>query len=145
MSNTGFEFDNTTGLITWQGMIIAAPGGVVSSKIYTCPATVNVGDAVATTGADQVDKANASVVADRPVIGVVRAKPTSTTCYVQYYGECDVYAGLTPEATYFLSDTVAGAITTTPPSAQGSTVQEVGFARNATTLVVLIDPDYTLL
>jgi hypothetical protein len=35
--------------------------------------------------------------------------------------------------------------TTTAPNAIGSIVQEIGFARNSTTLVVFIDPDYTTL
>jgi len=145
MSNWGFEFDNTNGYITWQGQVIAAPGGVVSSKIYNCSAGVNVGDAVNCDAADTVEKADASVIGDRPVIGIVHSKPTATTCYVQYYGECALFSGLTPQATYYLSDTTPGGITTTAPTAQGSIVQEVGFARNATTLVILIDPDYTKL
>jgi hypothetical protein len=43
-------------------------------------------------------------------------------------------SGLTPGATYYL-DTIAGAITDTPPAAAGNFVQEVGVAVSATELL----------
>jgi hypothetical protein len=118
---------------------------VESGSVYSCPTSVAVGDAVQITGADAVDKADASVPASRPVIGFVKSKPTTTSCMIHYYGEMGGFAGLAAGSTYYLSDVTPGAITTTAPSAIGSIVQEVGFARNSTTLVVLIDPDFTQL
>lgn len=117
----------------------------VESSVYSCPSGVSVGDAVQITTADNVDLADASVPADRPVIGFVKSKPTSTTCVLHYYGELGGFTGLTVGATYYLSESTPGAITTTAPSTVGSIVQEVGFARSSTTLVVFIDPDFTQL
>jgi hypothetical protein len=140
---TGFEFDNTTGRMTWQGLEIPL-GGVNVSLPYVCPVGVAVGEAVFLDSADAVDQAASTVVSDRPCIGIVRSKPTPTSCVVQYSGELSVFGGLTPAATYYLSST-AGTITATPPSASGEIVQEVGWARNATTLVIGITRDFTLL
>ena len=123
----------------------ASSTSVQSASVYTCPAGLVVGDAVQITGADAVDKADASVPADRPVVGFVKSKPTATTCILHYYGELSAFGGLSVGSTYYLSDSTPGAITTTAPNAIGSIVQEIGFARNSTTLVVFIDPDYTTL
>jgi hypothetical protein len=142
MSNTGFDFDNATGDITWMGMPIPLSALLIGG-IYNCPIGVAVGDAVFLSAADNVDRSDASVVSDRPVIGFVHSKPTTTTCRVQYAGDLSVFVGLTVGATYYL-DTTAGQITTTPPSGTGNIVQEVGFARNATTLVVQYDRDFTV-
>ena len=50
----------------------------------------------------------------------------------------DGFVGLTPGARYFL-DTVAGGITTTPPSADEAAVVQVGYAKSATELHVDIE------
>lgn len=75
----------------------------------------------------------------------MRSKPDTTHAVVQYVGECPLYSTLTPGATYYLSDTAPGAITDVAPTAVGSIVQEVGFARNATTLVISIDRNFVQL
>jgi hypothetical protein len=46
--------------------------------------------------------------------------------------------GLTPGAAYYLSTTVAGALVTTPPTADGHFVVGVGVAVNETTLIIRI-------
>lgn len=51
------------------------------------------------------------------------------------FGEAGVFAGLTPGGRYYLSDSAAGAITTTPPVDR----VKVGIAKSATTLFVDID------
>lgn len=45
------------------------------------------------------------------------------------------YEGLTPGATYYLSASTPGAMTTVPPSTPTQIVQRVGFAKDATTFV----------
>ena len=51
------------------------------------------------------------------------------------------YAGLTPDAEYFLSDTVPGGITATPPTGAGTILQRIGRADQATNLLIDIsDP-----
>lgn len=116
----------------------------VTSAIYNCPVTVNVNDAVYLSAADSVDQAASNIVTDRPCVGVVVAKPTATTCEIQYAGELGAFAGLVAGDTYYLS-TTPGILTNIPPTAPGEIVQEVGFARNATTLVVLIERNFTQL
>lgn len=118
--------------------------GSLISTIYNCPATVAINDAVFLSAADTVDQAASNIVTDRPCVGVVIAKPTATTCEIQYAGELGGFAGLVPGDTYYLS-TTPGILTNVPPSTPGEIVQEVGFARNATTLVVLIERDFTQL
>jgi hypothetical protein len=128
---------------------IAATGssstGLVVSAVYACPVTVSVLDAVALSGADAADQALASAAGPRPAIGVVVSKPGPLQCVVAYLGELGGFAGLVPGSTYYLSDAGAGQLTATAPSASGSLIQTLGVARNATTLVVMIDRDVTLL
>jgi hypothetical protein len=113
---------------------------VAGSAPYTCPVGVTVGDAVYISGSDAVSQANATDVSTSPALGFVRFKPTATTCIVQSYGDLSEFAGLIAGDTYYLDDSAAGAITNTAPSTSGTTVQPVGFARNGTTLVIIIDP-----
>jgi hypothetical protein len=80
----------------------------------------------------------------KPAIGFVVAKPTATRAIVKHYGEIGGFSGLTPGATYFL-DTVAGAISAVAPLLLGNIVQRIGFARNATTIVLQIERDWTVL
>lgn len=110
---------------------------------YACPTTVAVGEAVYLSAADTVDKADATDNT-KIAIGVVTSKPTTTSAVVALFGEAPVFSGLTPGATYYLA-TTPGAVTAVPPSASGNVVQPVGFARNATTLVIQVDRNYTVL
>jgi hypothetical protein len=141
----GFVFDNTDGTIYWNGIPIGGVGITGLSEPYLCPSGVQVGDAVYLSGADSVDQAQADVATDRPVIGVVRIKPDSTHAIVQYYGECPLFGGLLAGKTYYLSATTPGGITDVAPSSDGNIVQKIGFARNATTLVVFIDSNFVQL
>jgi hypothetical protein len=144
MSDVGFGFDNVIGLITWDGKPIAGIGLTGAGEPYNCSTGIAVRDAVYLSGSDTIDLAQADVVSERPVIGFVLSKPTSTSAIVQYTGEIVGFSGLTPGATYWLSET-PGQITTTAPITQGSIVQEVGWARNATTLVINVNRDFVVL
>ncbi len=110
-----------------------------ATGVYACPTTVAVGNVVYLSGADTVDQADADSASTMIAIGFVIDKPTTTSAVVQYGGEYAGFVGLTPGETYFVS-TVAGAIVLSSdgnyPTAAGSVVQEVGFARSATTLVI---------
>lgn len=130
----GLHIDNQQGIITWNDQFV-----LLSGKPYTCPSAVSVGDAVFISGSDAVDRADASSNSTSPAFAIVRAKPTATTCLIQSSGEVDAFGGLTAGATYYLSDSTPGGITLTAPTS-GSFQQALGFARNATTLVVIIDP-----
>lgn len=121
------------------------PATSVISTTYNCPPTVAVNDVVYLSAADTVDKADADVPSTQePLIGMVLSKPTAVTAIVQYYGEMPGWGGLTPGATYYLTD-VAGVISDVAPTATGKIVQRVGFARSATILVVMVDRDYQVL
>lgn len=126
---------------------IVIPGGgggtgAVLSSVYSCDPGVSVLDAVYLSAADTVALADSDDAMKQPLIGIVESKPTAVTCVVAYYGEVTGFVGLTPGATYFLG-TVPGTITTVAPSTPGNIVQRIGFARNATTLVVFTDRDWT--
>lgn len=120
---------------------ITTPGGA-DEATYTCPSGVAVRDAVYISAANTVDSARANSASTLPVVGVVVSKPTSTTAVVRMSGEVDGFSALTPNATYFLSASVAGAITATAPTTHGTDYQQVvGVARDADTLVLEIDRD----
>lgn len=108
---------------------------------YTCDSGIAVRDAVYLSSDDTVAKADADDETKQPLIGFVVSKPTSTSCIVKYSGELGGFTGLTIGVNQYLSET-PGEITTTAPTASGSIVQKVGFARNSTTLVIFVDRDY---
>lgn len=123
----------------------ATEHGSVVEGIFDCPGTVAVGDAVALSGANTVDKANAADPTRRPAIGYVASKPTATTCVVVSYGELTVFGGLVAGRIYYLSDAVPGGSTITAPSASGSTVQRISVATDASTQLAMFDLNDTLL
>jgi len=108
---------------------------------FACPPSVAEGDAVYISGTDTVDKAFAGAVGQtEDAIGVVATKPTATTATVLSHGvSAASFVGLTAKATYYLSPTVAGGITSTAPTAPGQKVQEIGIASSATKLFVDIE------
>jgi hypothetical protein len=132
----------STDLTTWVEASTGGSSGSVGS--YDCPSSVAVLDVVYLSGSDEVDKADADGMGTQPVVGFVQQKMTSTTAKVQYSGELSGFSGLVAGATYYLSQT-PGVIANTAPSDSGAIVQRVGVAKNATTLVVMIDRDYTIL
>lgn len=128
--------DNTLRL--WDGAVETIIGGVgVNPNLgtFTCLASVAVGEAVVISAADTV----AEGIATNPdrVVGICVNKPNATTAQVQFSGEVSVMAGLTPNNNYYLSPTVAGALTNNPGAfGAGTHRQFVGVAKNATTLVL---------
>ena len=114
------------------------------AETYNCPAGVAVLDAVYLNGTDNVDKALASGAATMPVIGIVTTKRTATTCVVVSSDSVAGFVGLTPDVPYYASPGVAGGITATPPVTAGQVVQQAGFARSSTVLVVSLGTPTTL-
>lgn len=117
---------------------------LVDPTVYSCPPTVALYDAVYLSGANAVDLADGDNPITFPCMGIVVEKPTATTAKVAYAGKVAGFAGLVPGDTYFI-DTTPGQITNTAPSNPGDVVQKIGWARNATTLVLQLDRDYTVL
>lgn len=117
--------------------------GVTGS--YTTDASVQVLDVVYLSGPDTVAQSDADDPGKQPVIGFVQAKSSTTQATVQYNGEISGFIGLIPNATYFLSQ-VPGQITNNVDAYPlGAVVQKVGFAKDSTTLVIMVDRDYTVL
>jgi len=137
---TGFL--NRNGITNGTGNPFEQSGAV--SGTYACSTNVNVNDVVYLTSSDYVDQAYAFEPFAQPVIGVVQSKPSLTQAVVMYYGELTGQSGLITTATYYL-DVIPGKYSATPPSNPGNIVQKLGFAKDATTLVLLIDRDFVVL
>jgi hypothetical protein len=84
-------------------------------------------------GTPKVRKADASAIATEAMGFVLAAYSALDTATVYLEGTNDQLSGLTPGATYYLSET-AGLITLTAPSTTGAVVQRVGRAHSATKL-----------
>ncbi len=160
MKQFGYEFDNDAGKtgirvrqngagnpidirVNGAGEVFAQGFPVPNTSFYDCPATVSMLDTVYISAANTVDKASA-LDNTKPAIGIVIAKPTPTTATVRWYGEIGGFVGLVSGATYFLG-TIAGAIADVAPVGLGNIVQRLGVARNTTTLLAMIDRDWTVL
>ena len=112
--------------------------------IFDTFVTVSPLKAVYLSAANTVDLADADDVSKRPIVGIVASKPTSTTAIVRTSGSLPGFSSLVPGATYFLAKT-PGEITNVAPSAVGDVVQRVGYAKNTTTLMVMVDRDFIVL
>jgi len=114
---------------------------------WDCPSGVGVGESVYQTGANAVDKADNGSITTMPCVGVVLSKPTTVTCLVTRQGIVNGYAPGTfvPKDTYYVGTN--GSLVSGPgvPSTPGTVVHEVGFAKNDTSLVVVLDADFTVL
>lgn len=115
---------------------------------YSYVAGVMVHDFVYAVNDDIVGRAYGDTVGGvpqhSPVIGIV-TDITGSTATVQYSGEVAGFSGLTEGATYYLSPTSPGAATPTSAAASGQVLQKVGFAKDANTLVIMIDRDIVVL
>ena len=108
----------------------------VLEDLWNCPAGVAVLDTVYQTGIDSVDQAKADTTATMPAVGIVISKPIATTCIISRSGIVPGFVGLTADTYYYVSDTTAGGITVTPPNTSNHVVQQVGYAKTTTDLVV---------
>lgn len=127
---------------------IATSGNQVFSATNQNAAAITIGQPVYIAGANAVDVALADVRATSGVIGLVLdasidagAVGNILTDGVLTSADWTAVVGateLTTGSVYFLSDTVAGALTTTATTTTGSFVTRVGTAISPTTLEVTI-------
>jgi len=110
--------------------------------VYNAPSTSVVGDFVHNVTSDTVVLADKGNTVNLPILGLIVAKPTTTTCIVQTLGYLDGFAGLTPGETYYLG--LAGKITITPTTTTGDALYPVGVAKSSTRLELRIDSDYII-
>lgn len=100
-----------------------------------CAPSVFVGAAVITDGVT-VSNALADDISTSNVLGIVVEK-NGTLCDVQVSGLTEsIFTGLDVTKEYFLSSSVAGEITATPPTGSGHVVVKLGQPFNGTTFLV---------
>jgi hypothetical protein len=124
-----------------QLRIDASGGGGGGNEGVWSHTGVAVGQLVHVSGADTVSPSLGTTPSGRSIVGFVSAVvgPVAT---VRYSGELSGFAGLVPGAQYFASPTVPGGIQTGIPVASGDIVRVVATAKNPTTLVITVSPDY---
>lgn len=122
--------------INWEPTAI--PGGASVAGTYDTSGVVTATDVVFKNATnDEVARADNGSITTGPALGVVSAIPGPGVATVVFAGEVAGFVGLVAGTIYYVGS--AGALTTTPPSPPGTPgeyVQQVGIAKNATTLAV---------
>jgi len=115
------------------------PGGSGSTGTYSTTTQLAVNTAVFISSNNTASPALA-IQSDGydPAVGIVISVQSATSVTVQYSGEVSTFTGLVVGQTYYLSDTTVGTITDVAPTKIGSIVQVIGYAKDATTLIVEI-------
>lgn len=132
-------------LSTWTSIPFGGGSGPpVNTGTYVADPSCNLLDIVYLQSSDTVAPADADDAGKQPVIGFVKQFVVPGTASVQYGGELSGFSGLIAGATYYMSVT-PGQISDTPPTNPGDIIQRVGFAKNSTTLVVMVDRDFIIL
>ena len=120
-------------------MAVSGPKGT-QGEIYNCPAGVSVLDVVYISNPNEVDQAVANDNAKKFAIGIVTEKPSPTVARVLTVGKVLGFSGLTAGTPVFLSDSVAGGLTQTPPSGSGKWLQILGMATDVNGLSLQVNP-----
>lgn len=111
-------------------------GNIVLEQV-PCEADALVGHAIRMAGGIAV-RAQANNSTNGNFFGIIETKYNATLCDIRVQGVSgSIYSGLTENVEYFLSDLVAGEISTTSPTASGSVIIRVGQAFSATELLVI--------
>jgi hypothetical protein len=114
------------------------PVGFGSDAITaTAGEALTAGDMVYISGTGTILKADATTIAKQARGYIITSVANAASATVYFDDTNTALTGLTPGATYFLSNTPGG-VTTTPTTTTGQICQEVGFAASATTLRVNI-------
>jgi hypothetical protein len=71
-------------------------------------------------------------------VGIVTTKSGATTCDIVLTGPTNVLSGLDTSKKYFLSETTAGEMQTTPPTGSGAYVIQVGKPLSTTIFTIQI-------
>lgn len=99
----------------------------VTIENVPCLASVYVGAAVIMDGTGTANNALADSLANSNVIGIVESKSSTTVCTIRVIGVTSaIFSGLDVTKEYYLSDSVAGGISTTIPTASGHVVLRIG-------------------
>lgn len=107
---------------------------------YTAEVAIAARDVVYISSADNVSPALGDNTSKSYVIGLAKAAAlAAASVEVQSEGVMTGFSGLTAGSRYYLSDSVAGAITTTVPSGSGKTIVQMGYAKSASALHIHIE------
>lgn len=107
-------------------------------KNVPCASSVYIGAAVRMSGGTAINAIADSLI-NSNIIGIVESKPSINQCNIRVAGltEGNIFSGLDETREYFLSDSLAGGLTTTPPSASGSILLRVGQPYDSQTLLCI--------
>jgi len=133
-----FDTDSTGAPVSVKEVILSMiDGGVVVPGIPSNPSIVP-GSVVYLDSFGVLQPALADDIATARVVGIVVEDTDSagSSSGIKQVGPLSAYVGLVPGTRYFLSDTVPGGITDTPPDGTGHVVHSVGIAVDPTTLYI---------
>lgn len=121
-------------------------GEIKVTNAFSCPVTVQIGDAVYQTGIDSVDKVDCTDIMKMPCVGVVERKVGVGVCVVVQSGNV-INPGwsFTTKLTYHAGPGGTIVSAAALPSVPGTVVQEIGYAKDATTFVVVLDRDWIVI
>ncbi len=125
------------GVIGGQVETEFADARVVLSNV-DCLSSVYAGAAVIIT-AGTVSNALADSMANSNVIGVVESKLSLNKCNIRVLGvtEGNIFSGLDETKEYYLSESVAGDIVSTPPTSSGSILLRIGQPYDSANMLVI--------
>jgi len=141
LDEDGMDSDSNTALATQQSIKAYVDSTVQAYQGFTAltdgsSGALSAGDVVAINGSGQAIQADSDAAATANVIGICTfIDGGSSTVYVQQIGNNQSVSGLTAGTKYYLSG-VAGGLTATAPTAAGSVVYQIGYARSSTELIV---------
>jgi len=111
------------------------PDGVGQDIVQlTSAEALSEGDYIYINSAGAAARADATSIAKKAIGFATESVVSGAPVKVQFDDSNTALSGLTPGATYYLSASTPGGVTTTAPTAAGQIVQSVGVALNATTI-----------
>jgi hypothetical protein len=124
----------------WDDLSTVASAANIDDTYTAGVGGVAARDVVYISAADTVLPAVASAANTSQAVGFATAAAlAAATATVRKFGRLSGFSGLTPAARYYLDATTPGAITSTTPAGTGNTIIQVGYAKSATVLDIMIE------
>lgn len=128
--------------------LVGQGGGQATTPtlLFNVQGSLSVGEWVVQVSDDTVAIADASTLADGPVVGVVTellssgaiARIQNSGSYVYSAQDSYSFLPMTPDATYYASAATAGEITDSPAPPSGGFLQELGYAKTQYQFVIAL-------
>lgn len=130
-------------LYAWDGVAWDNLNTVSSSQniddTYVAAVTIASRDVVYLSAADNVSPATAATATQAQALGFATAGASAAaTVTVRKFGRLAGFTGLTAGSRYYVDGTTPGTITATVPTGSGHTIVQAGYAKNTTTLDIMI-------